>query len=275
MNPFINRRFDGKNTAPVKSAFTLIELLVVIAIIAILAAILFPVFARARENARRSSCQSNLKQLGLGFAQYVQDYDEKLPIGRSFGPDTNWAFCIAPYTAKFGGLYGTGASGKESIYVCPSDSNPRALPYLGKLSYSIPYHWSYDGAPIAAFQWGSGNPVLGRALAEFADTSGTFQLVEDHSGKNMLGGNVTFAFMPSGVGGGGLSGLAPDCGELNDPIGPGGEFSGCKTFIKPAHFDGWNYLFIDGHVKWLLPSRTFGTGTLNDPRGMWTANEND
>src|SRR5687768_5924591 len=60
--------------------FTLIELLVVIAIIAILAAILFPVFARARENARRSSCQSNLKQIGLGFAQYTQDYDEKMPI---------------------------------------------------------------------------------------------------------------------------------------------------------------------------------------------------
>ena len=63
-----------------KSAFTLIELLVVIAIIAILAAILFPVFARARENARRSSCPSNLKQIGLGFIQYTQDYDEKYPL---------------------------------------------------------------------------------------------------------------------------------------------------------------------------------------------------
>ena len=62
--------------------FTLIELLVVIAIIAILAAILFPVFARARENARKSTCQSNLKQIMLGVLQYAQDYDERLPIYR-------------------------------------------------------------------------------------------------------------------------------------------------------------------------------------------------
>ncbi|MBZ0172326.1 MAG: DUF1559 domain-containing protein, partial [Phycisphaerales bacterium] len=60
-------------------AFTLIELLVVIAIIAILAAILFPVFARAREKARQSSCASNLKQLALGLMQYAQDYDETYP----------------------------------------------------------------------------------------------------------------------------------------------------------------------------------------------------
>src|SRR3954462_9321456 len=71
-----------------KQGFTLIELLVVIAIIAILASILFPVFARARENARRSSCQSNLKQLGLAFAQYTQDYDERLP-GATDGPTGN------------------------------------------------------------------------------------------------------------------------------------------------------------------------------------------
>ncbi|RYX80764.1 DUF1559 domain-containing protein [bacterium] len=72
-----------------KNAFTLIELLVVIAIIAILAAILFPVFARARENARRSSCQSNLKQINLGLIQYTQDYDERLLL-RQGAPWQPW-----------------------------------------------------------------------------------------------------------------------------------------------------------------------------------------
>jgi prepilin-type N-terminal cleavage/methylation domain-containing protein/prepilin-type processing-associated H-X9-DG protein len=97
------------------NAFTLIELLIVIAIIAILASILFPVFARARENARRSSCQSNLKQIGLGLLQYVQDYDEVLPstaYGNSSGsPETyyRWQDAIYPYVKS------------EQIFWCPSD----------------------------------------------------------------------------------------------------------------------------------------------------------
>jgi prepilin-type N-terminal cleavage/methylation domain-containing protein len=85
--------------------FTLIELLVVIAIIAILAAILFPVFARARENARRASCQSNMKQIGLGILQYVQDYDEKysprqtsnVMVGTTLRNDVPWHFLVQPY----------------------------------------------------------------------------------------------------------------------------------------------------------------------------------
>ena len=90
-------------------AFTLIELLVVIAIIAILAAILFPVFARARENARRSSCQSNLKQIGLGIAQYTQDYDEYYPRGRF--ASGNWAQVVnTPYLKS------------TQVFECPSHS---------------------------------------------------------------------------------------------------------------------------------------------------------
>jgi len=88
----------------VHTAFTLIELLVVIAIIAILAAILFPVFARARENARRSSCQSNLKQIGLGILQYTQDYDEKLPSGGIYNLHADPAkadLCVPPATRQW------------------------------------------------------------------------------------------------------------------------------------------------------------------------------
>lgn len=90
--------------------FTLIELLVVIAIIAILAAILFPVFARARENARRASCQSNLKQVGLGVLQYIQDFDETYPIsGTGFAPTCALA-SIQPYLKS------------TQIYQCPSET---------------------------------------------------------------------------------------------------------------------------------------------------------
>ena len=99
-------------------AFTLIELLVVIAIIAILAAILFPVFARARENARRSSCQSNLKQILLGDQQYSQDYDEKFPRWTF-----NWALIEQPYLKS------------TQIFTCPSATGS-AISYTRNASMS-------------------------------------------------------------------------------------------------------------------------------------------
>src|SRR5215218_9411855 len=101
----------------VTTGFTLIELLVVIAIIALLAAILFPVFARARENARKASCLSNVKQLGLAIAQYTQDFDETLPIGGGNSspgcptggtPNYRWYSDLVAYTKS------------TQVYICPS-----------------------------------------------------------------------------------------------------------------------------------------------------------
>ena len=110
-----------------QSGFTLIELLVVIAIIAILAAILFPVFAKAREKARQASCSSNEKQLGLGFLQYVQDNDEAVssrqprrlahPRQRGVQQGSGWANEIYPYVKSTG------------VYKCPDDAAP-GLPFL-------------------------------------------------------------------------------------------------------------------------------------------------
>src|SRR5579871_2531261 len=101
-----------------KRAFTLIELLVVIAIIAILAAILFPVFAQAREKARATSCLSNMKQVSLALLMYVQDYDENFPTGSRFNPTTNNVYAI--------GLGWAGASlpyiKNTQILKCPDDS---------------------------------------------------------------------------------------------------------------------------------------------------------
>jgi prepilin-type N-terminal cleavage/methylation domain-containing protein/prepilin-type processing-associated H-X9-DG protein len=127
-------------------AFTLIELLVVIAIIALLAAILFPVFARARENARKSSCANNLKQIGLGLSQYTQDYDEALPayyygaVGNSslITSDYKWMDAIYPYVKS------------EQVFDCPSYSTIKKYKFRSADnfgSYGMNAHASDGGAP--------------------------------------------------------------------------------------------------------------------------------
>ena len=107
-----------------KSAFTLIELLVVIAIIAILAAILFPVFAQAREKARAISCLSNCKQIGLGLQMYVQDYDETFPFSYGYAPSTDhyfdWVEELNPYIKN--GFNSKVGGADTGLWHCPSDS---------------------------------------------------------------------------------------------------------------------------------------------------------
>jgi prepilin-type N-terminal cleavage/methylation domain-containing protein/prepilin-type processing-associated H-X9-DG protein len=110
-----------------RRAFTLIELLVVIAIIAILAAILFPVFAKAREKARQTSCLSNCKQLGLGFAQYIQDYDSNWPLMYWGNPSGTWNPNVnppvtTPPSPNYWGAEVTPYLKNTQIFFCPSVS---------------------------------------------------------------------------------------------------------------------------------------------------------
>src|SRR5688572_5225460 len=156
----VELKMRGDNMSPIRSnvatrsrarrltrsvaGFTLIELLVVIAIIAILAAILFPVFGRARENARRSSCQSNLKQIGLGLYQYLQDNDEIFPI--YYSGTTNGASNPNPATATYkwmDSIYPYVKS--EQLFTCPSDSNAtsRYIYYLNLPAPSDNFYGSY------------------------------------------------------------------------------------------------------------------------------------
>src|SRR5215470_4125331 len=104
-------------------AFTLIELLVVIAIIAILAAILFPVFAQAREKARQTSCLSNTKQIGLGLIMYTQDYDETMPAAfAGVQPINGGGIAVITYENQINPYIKN-----KQIFLCPSDGLPRTI----------------------------------------------------------------------------------------------------------------------------------------------------
>ncbi len=150
-----------------KKGFTLIELLVVIAIIAILAAILFPVFARAREKARQSSCLSNVKQIVLAFQMYLQDYDEITNL-TLYGPnEVSWPYTFLPYMKN------------EQILTCPSQNT---IP----VAYAQPYQWGYyhlykrsatsaygGGVPLAQIQYPAEVCAFGETATD-AKNVGTF-----------------------------------------------------------------------------------------------------
>ena len=236
------------NALRVKKAFTLIELLVVIAIIAILAAILFPVFARARENARRSSCSSNMKQIGLGIIQYTQDYDEKYPA-RIYGTApagggrlaNSWRRVTLPYTKS------------TQIFSCPSNTH-NADNAEDSLDTSLT-DGGYDLATAPRFKRsyginGTGNVggttpseyAGGRSLSAITDSAGTI-LVAEYSG---LSAHI----------------------DIND----GGNFADRDSAFT-GHLGNSNFLFCDGHVKALKPSATINaTGAVYN---SWAGEEND
>ena len=194
------------------SGFTLIELLVVIAIIAILAAILFPVFARARENSRRSSCQSNLKQVALGFKQYIQDYDEKYPNNALTGSGTTplgWADKIQPYLKS------------TQIYQCASEPN---------LTDTDPA----AGSPTAA---GYTDYWFNQTLASKNEA------VLSASSQTLLngdGGSSPSFYNHQGCGFNAL--CASGVKAVADLP---------SNATQNRHLDGLNFSFADGHVKWL------------------------
>ncbi len=130
-----------------RRAFTLIELLVVIAIIAILAAILFPVFARAREQARKITCASNLRQIGNAFAMYVEDYDGGYPnTGNAFlFAGRYWRWPVQPYLAYRGTNAGDPLQAQDydaSILICPSDPTPKSTYDFTSYGYSAAFYYT-------------------------------------------------------------------------------------------------------------------------------------
>ncbi len=216
------------------SGFTLIELLVVIAIIAILAAILFPVFGRARENARRSSCQSNLKQIGLGMMQYTQDHDERFPFARPIdrANTVNWGKAIFPYVKS------------TQLFACPSNTDNRFR--MGNQDMSATAPDPIIPASYAMnFEIGDGPWTFNRGMLQSS--------IDESSRKILVAERRRFE--------GPNPPAEPSSGE------PGLMWSDWEGDTNVWVENGWaghlgtsNYLYADGHVKALRPLATIANG---------------
>ncbi|RYG74987.1 DUF1559 domain-containing protein [bacterium] len=219
-----------------KKGFTLIELLVVIAIIAILAAILFPVFGRARENARRSSCMSNLKQIGLGLVQYTQDYDERMPSCRMSPNNANeagghWGILFQPYVKSFQVMHCPSNTQSAAAFQASSEYPGPGSPLIVPVSYSA--NTDYNGSGGAFGLRG----VAGPSLADFVAPAGTIAVMET----NIVNDDFAMGYA-----------------YFNGPISNGTNGTGPAIFA--GHMGTMNTLFCDGHVKSMKPLATLSTG---------------
>ena len=204
-----------------QGAFTLIELLVVIAIIAILAAILFPVFAQAREKARQTSCLSNLKQMTLGYFMYAQDYDETtIPLrnGGYNGDAFNWAEIIQPYVKN------------KKLFLCPSAFATNGQEAILSYSYNMQL----------------GNFDAGRSLALIKKPGTVVAFVESNgTPTNLPNGDLrSLAFQVYNSNGGVYSRRVPD-----PPLRRWDNSYEAYPAGK-RHAGGANMSFADGHAKW-------------------------
>lgn len=219
-------------------AFTLVELLVVIAIISLLAAILFPVFGRARENARRSSCQTGMRYIGLGIRQYAQDFDEHMPlvaVNDSPGPTQpyGWADAVLPYTKS------------PLQFQCPSDTTfPPSTDATGPNGTL----WDEPGACDYYFNTRLNNV----AEAKMATSPSIIMLGEGHGIANALD-----PYLPPTA-----PATPPTTGRASYDGGAStGRLSADPAFGNVRHLLGTNYTFADGHMKWLQPQQIEGGGT--------------